>query len=159
MKTSKRLLPKTTWKSYRESENSWKSVTVHIHNAYVNSTQHVNGVNICHLNWDVSTAQYKIVGGGGLFFYQIQLVSGQLHCYKQQKSELYGIIWIFIGFFWESAQYKLLYTISNNIEVYSEPVPWTKIISHRAVKFQAGEENRIVTKVCTENNDDNFNPM
>ena len=37
-----------------------------------------------------------------------------------------------------SNQYKRLYTISNNIEVWGASVP------HRAVKFQAGEENRIV---------------
>ena len=39
---------------------------------------------------------------------------------------------------------KLLYTISNNIEVYKESVPQTKNISHCAVKFEASEENRIV---------------
>ena len=37
-------------------------------------------------------------------------------------------------------------TLSNNIEVYEEPVPWTKKIIHRAVKFEAGEENRIVNE-------------
>ena len=41
-------------------------------------------------------------------------------------------------------QYKLLYTISNNIEVYEEPVSRTKKIPHRAVEFMAGEENRTV---------------
>ena len=41
-------------------------------------------------------------------------------------------------------QHKLLYTISNNIEVYEESVPRTKKIPHCAVKFEAGEENRIV---------------
>ena len=44
----------------------------------------------------------------------------------------------------KSCQYKLLYTISNNIEVFEKPVPRTKEIPHRAVKFEAGEENRIV---------------
>ena len=34
--------------------------------------------------------------------------------------------------------------ISNNIKVYDEPVPRTKKIPHRAVKFEAGEENGIV---------------
>ena len=43
-----------------------------------------------------------------------------------------------------SCQYKLLCTISNNIEVYEEPVPWTNKIPHCAVEFEAGEENRIV---------------
>ena len=32
----------------------------------------------------------------------------------------------------EIIQYKLLYTISNNIEVYEEPVSWTNKIIHRA---------------------------
>ena len=41
-------------------------------------------------------------------------------------------------------QYKHLCTISNNIEVYDDPVPRTKEITHHAVKFEAGEENRIV---------------
>ena len=41
-------------------------------------------------------------------------------------------------------QYKFLYTILNNIKVYEEPVPRTKNIPHREVKFEAGEENRIV---------------
>ena len=35
-------------------------------------------------------------------------------------------------------------TISNNIEVYEAPVPLTKKLSHCAVKFKAGEENRIL---------------
>ena len=43
----------------------------------------------------------------------------------------------------EIVHYKLLYTISNNIEVYEEPVPRTKNIPHRAVKFKASEDNRI----------------
>ena len=41
-------------------------------------------------------------------------------------------------------QYKLLYTISNNIEVYEEPVPRTKKIIHYIVKSGADEENGIV---------------
>ena len=41
-------------------------------------------------------------------------------------------------------QYKLLYTILNNIEVYEEPVPRTKKIPYYVVEFKAGEENRIV---------------
>ena len=41
-------------------------------------------------------------------------------------------------------QYKLLYTILNNIEVYEEPVPRTKKIPHCAVRFEAGEENSII---------------
>ena len=41
-------------------------------------------------------------------------------------------------------QYKLLYTILNGTEVYDEPVARTKKILHCAVKFEAGEENRIV---------------
>ena len=32
----------------------------------------------------------------------------------------------------------------NDIEAYEESVPWTKKIPLRAVKFEAGEENRIV---------------
>ena len=40
-------------------------------------------------------------------------------------------------------QYKLSYIISNNIEVYEEPVPQTKKIPNPAVEFEAGEENRI----------------
>ena len=41
-------------------------------------------------------------------------------------------------------QYKLLYIIWNNIEVYEEPVSRNKKILHHAVKFEAGEENRNV---------------
>ena len=41
-------------------------------------------------------------------------------------------------------QYKLLCTILNNIEVYNEPVPRTKKPSYAAVKFEVGEEDRIV---------------
>ena len=40
-------------------------------------------------------------------------------------------------------QYKLLYT-DINIRNYDEPLPRTKKILHRAVKFEAGEENRII---------------
>ena len=47
-------------------------------------------------------------------------------------------------------QYKLLYTISNNIEVYEEPVPRTKKIHYCAVKFETDEEERPVTNVCTD---------
>ena len=47
-------------------------------------------------------------------------------------------------------QYKNLYTISNNIEVYEDQVWRTKKIPHCAVKFESGKENRIGTKVCTE---------
>ena len=43
-----------------------------------------------------------------------------------------------------SFQYKLLYTILNNIEVCEEPVLRKKKIFQCAVKFEAGEENRIV---------------
>ena len=43
-------------------------------------------------------------------------------------------------------QYKILYTISNNIEVYEESGPRTKKPSHNAVKFEAGEVNRILTR-------------
>ena len=39
-------------------------------------------------------------------------------------------------------QYKLLKTISNDTEVYEEPVPRTKKIPHIAIKFKADEENR-----------------
>ena len=35
-------------------------------------------------------------------------------------------------------------SLSNNIEVYKEPVPPTKEIPHHAIKFGTGEENRIV---------------
>ena len=41
-------------------------------------------------------------------------------------------------------QCKLLYTISNSIEVYEEPVSRTKKIPHHVAKFEAGEEHRIV---------------
>ena len=41
-------------------------------------------------------------------------------------------------------QYKLLYTICNSIEVYEDSVLRTKKILHHAIKFMAGEENRIV---------------
>ena len=41
-------------------------------------------------------------------------------------------------------QHKLWHTISNNIEVYKEQVLRTKKIPYRAVKFEAGEENRII---------------
>ena len=41
-------------------------------------------------------------------------------------------------------QYKLLYTISNNIEVYEEPVPRPKKIIHYIVKFGADKKNGIV---------------
>ena len=41
-------------------------------------------------------------------------------------------------------QYKLCYTISNNIEIYEEPIPSTKKIPPCVVKFEIGEENRIV---------------
>ena len=40
--------------------------------------------------------------------------------------------------------YKLLHTFSNNIEVYEEPKQRTKKIPHYAVKFEAGQEKRIV---------------
>ena len=41
------------------------------------------------------------------------------------------------------SEYKLLYIIWNNFEVYEEPVPRTKKIPHYAVEFETGEENRI----------------
>ena len=47
-------------------------------------------------------------------------------------------------------QYRNLYTILNNIDVYEEQVGRTKKIPHCAVKFEAGKENRIGTKVCTD---------
>ena len=43
-------------------------------------------------------------------------------------------------------QYKLSYTISNNIDVYEGPVPQAKKMPHCAVKFEAGEENITVEK-------------
>ena len=43
-----------------------------------------------------------------------------------------------------NTQYRLLYTISNSIETYEEPVPRRKKIPHHVVKFEAGEGNRIV---------------
>ena len=43
-----------------------------------------------------------------------------------------------------TVQYKLLYTISNNLVDYEEPVPRTKKIPHCVVEFEASEENRIV---------------
>ena len=44
------------------------------------------------------------------------------------------------------SQYKLLYTISNNIEIYKVPVKRTNKLPHCAVKVQVGEENRFVQK-------------
>ena len=41
-------------------------------------------------------------------------------------------------------QHKLLFSISNNIGVYEEPVLQIKKIPHHAVKFETGEEKRIV---------------
>ena len=63
--------------------------------------------------------------------------------------------WFFLDFcsFWcqttseqvkSDDQYKLLYAISNNIEVYEEPVERTKKIPHYAVKFETGEKKRNV---------------
>ena len=40
-----------------------------------------------------------------------------------------------------SNQNGLLCTISNNIEVYEEPVPLTKKIPHCTVKFEASDQN------------------
>ena len=40
-------------------------------------------------------------------------------------------------------QYKLLYTISNNTDIYEEPEPQAKKIPHSAVTFETSEENRI----------------
>ena len=48
-----------------------------------------------------------------------------------------------------NGHYKHLHTISNNIEVPEEPVPRTKKIAHRVVKFVAGEENRILYESYT----------
>ena len=45
---------------------------------------------------------------------------------------------------WRWYQYKLLCTISNNIEVNEDTVPRTKKIPYCAVKFEASEEKRIV---------------
>ena len=42
---------------------------------------------------------------------------------------------------------NFLCTISNNIEVYEDPVPRTKKIHDCAVKFEAGEEKRIVQEI------------
>ena len=42
------------------------------------------------------------------------------------------------------SQYKLLYTLSNNIEVYDDLVPRAKTIPNRAVKFEVVEAKRIV---------------
>ena len=53
------------------------------------------------------------------------------------------------SFFKHLIQYKLFYTILNHIEVYEDPVPRTKKISHDAFKFEVGE-NRIVYKVCSD---------
>ena len=53
------------------------------------------------------------------------------------------------SFFKHLIQYKLFYTILNRIEVYEDPVPRTKKISHDAFKFEVGE-NRIVYKVCSD---------
>ena len=44
------------------------------------------------------------------------------------------------------SQYKLLYIISNNNEIYEVPVKQTNKLPHCVVKFEAGEENRIVQK-------------
>ena len=60
------------------------------------------------------------------------------------------INFIYSTFEFNTNQYKLLYTISNNIEVYQEPMPQTEKIPHCPVKFRAGEKNKIVQKVCTD---------
>ena len=39
---------------------------------------------------------------------------------------------------------KTLVIISNKIETHEEPVKWAEKIPCRTVKFEAGEENRIV---------------
>ena len=51
----------------------------------------------------------------------------------------------------ENGQYKLLYTISNNVEVYEELVTRMKNIRLYVVKFEARSVRRIelYTKVCT----------
>ena len=47
-------------------------------------------------------------------------------------------------YFAGGTQYKYLYIISNNIEVYEEPVPRTKNGFHTAVKFETDEDKGIV---------------
>ena len=51
----------------------------------------------------------------------------------------------------ENGQYKLLYTISNNVEVYEEPVTRMKNIRRHVVKFEVRPVRRIelYAKVCT----------
>ena len=51
-----------------------------------------------------------------------------------------------MGKFLKIYHYKVLYTISNNFGVYEEPVPRAKKIPHIAVKFEASEENRIISE-------------
>ena len=54
-------------------------------------------------------------------------------------------------------------TISNNIEVYENPVARTKKILHYAAKFEAGEEKRIVHESLYVNSgelsSDEFSPL
>ena len=47
-------------------------------------------------------------------------------------------------------QYKVvLYTISNVIEVYEKPAPWTKKILHRAVEFEVSVSRiPLYPKIC-----------
>ena len=45
-------------------------------------------------------------------------------------------------------QYKVLCTISNNIEVREEAVPWTNKMPQCAVKFEAGKKEKNCRKVC-----------
>ena len=47
-------------------------------------------------------------------------------------------------------RYKRLYTISNKIDVYEEPVPRKKEILHYAAKFKASEEDKIEYEICTD---------
>ena len=65
---------------------------------------------------------------------------------KQTRKNVFILSNITIKISGWKIQYKLLYTISNNIDVYGEPVPRTKKVHYRAVKFEACEENRIISE-------------
>ena len=49
----------------------------------------------------------------------------------------------------ECSKYEFLYATSNNIEVYEKSVPRTKKILNHAVRFEAGEEDRIAYRTVS----------
>ena len=65
------------------------------------------------------------------------------YCCRRYAS--YWNAFLFLGF--KVRRYRLLYTISNNIEVYELPVKRTKKNPQHAIKFEADEENKIVYEI------------